>query len=85
MPWNDPKDRYRPGHYKQIDDRTGFEIRAPFSAREWTGLVVRDGTQDPKHPQEYVRGVRDYQAPPDPSPEPNDTFLSPNQITADDL
>jgi hypothetical protein len=83
MPWNDPRDQYRPGQYWQIDDRSGFRVRSTRSKREWTGLQVED--PDPKHPQLEARGKRDYQAPPNPSPEGTDTFISIGDVTPDDL
>jgi hypothetical protein len=83
MPWDDPRDKYKPGAYYQIDDRTGKKVRSTDTHREWTGLQVED--PDPRHPQEFVRGKRDYQAPPNPSPENTDTFISIGDVTPDDL
>jgi hypothetical protein len=83
MPWIDPKNRYRPGQYKQVDDRTGFVRYSSETKREWTGLQVAD--PDPKHPQLEARGKRDYQAPSNPSPEGTDTFIDIGDVSPDDL
>lgn len=82
MPWIDPRDRYRPGQYKQVDDRTGFVRYSSQTKTEWTGLVTDD--PDPKHPQLYARGKRDYQAPPNPSPEGEDQFIYPGEVDPTD-
>jgi hypothetical protein len=83
VPWIDPKERYKPGQYKQIDDKTGFVRYSPETKREWTGLITDD--PDPKHPQLEVRALRIYKAPPNPSPEGTDTFISSGDVTPDDL
>lgn len=83
MPWDDPRDQFKPGTYWQIDDVTGFRVRSTHSKRQWDGLITED--PDPKHPQLSIRGKRDYQAPPNPSPEGPDVFLEPGDVTPDDL
>lgn len=43
---------------------------------EWTGLrVCADTCFEKRHPQEFVRGVRDKQTVPWARPEPDDTFV----------
>ena len=40
---------------------------------------------EPRQPQDFVRGVKDEQAVPEPRPDPPDYFLEDNEVTADDL
>lgn len=40
-----------------ICQRTGFKVKASNLGREWTGLVVRQSSIDPRHP------LLDYPAP----------------------
>jgi hypothetical protein len=68
-----------------ICDRTGFKVRHDTLRREWTGLMVRPESYDKRHPQDFVRGVPDKQSFPNPRPRPADVFVSPGDITADDL
>lgn len=68
-----------------ICQRTGFLTRPEDLVKEpKTGLMVRRWEADPVHPQDYVRGKRETPRP-DPSPEPGDTFLEPNDVTAESL
>lgn len=76
---------YRPGDPWVICDRSGFKVRMSDTRKEWTGLRVRKEDWEPRHPQDYVRAVKDDQRVPDARPEPADTFLEANEVTADDL
>jgi hypothetical protein len=81
------------GQWKAVCDRCGAEYHAKQLRQEWTGLRVCSGrgTRDcwePHHPQEFVRGVKDKQAPPWVRPEPVDVDVSPgsgNEVSRDDL
>lgn len=78
-------DTYRRGDPYRICDRCGFRKRRSETRKEYTGLIVCGPCYDPRHPQEFVRGVKDKQSFPDPRPEPADTFVGPGDITWDDL
>jgi len=78
-------DFYRAGSFNRICDRCGAKRKAEDTRKEWTGLIVCLECWDPRHPQDYVRGVHDQQKVPDPRPEPADVFLNPGDVTADDL
>jgi hypothetical protein len=79
--WN-----YIPGDFWRICDRCGFKYRASETKREWTGLIVcAEKCWEPRHPQDYVKGTRDRQVVRDPRPEADDSFLTANEVTADDL
>lgn len=72
--------------HNAICDRCGFKKRNYELRKEWTGLLVcRDTCWEPRHPQDFVRGVADRQAIPDPRPEPDDVFLDPGDVTAESL
>lgn len=78
------KDKYIAGEPYKNCDRCGLDKRAVETRKEWTGLIVCNECWDPKHPQLAVRGRRERRHPA-PSPEPDDVFLSANEITAGDL
>lgn len=70
---------------KGLCQRCGFEFNLSALKREWTGLLVCHGADsndcwDPRQPQDYVRGVADRQSIKNPSPEPQDSFLSPGDV-----
>ena len=59
---------YRP-NFKQGDhlancDRCGFTFKASQLRKEWTGLFVCKDDWEPRHPQDFVRGVKDDPTPP---------------------
>lgn len=83
---NSSHNGYRPGEWLLICDRCGSRRYSSEVAHEWTGLVVcRVGCWEPRHPQDFVRGVADNQTVPFTRPEPADVFLSVGDVTADDL
>ncbi|MCP5095382.1 MAG: hypothetical protein GY943_07515 [Chloroflexi bacterium] len=53
--------------------------------REWTGLMVCSADWDPRHPQDFVRGVPDNQTVPISSPEPADVFIGDSDYDATDV
>lgn len=70
-----------PGDPPAICDRCGFKYHLSQLRKEWTGFMVchGPGTNDcwePRHPQEFVRGVRDRQHVPNARPEPPDNFIT---------
>jgi len=74
-------DYYRHGSWNVICDRCGFKYKAEQLRKEWTGLRTCDGggtnqCWEVRHPQDFVKGRRDKQAPPWTQPEPTDSFTS---------
>jgi hypothetical protein len=62
---------------KAICDRCGFEFYLSELRKEWTGLMVCAADYDHRHPQEFVRAVKDTQGVrPNMRPEPADVFVS---------
>jgi len=69
---------YRPGDYYQIDDLSGFKIRASRSKKipggQTGGLIVAPERWESQQPQDFVRGVIDNQTVPQPRPRQRDRF-----------
>lgn len=77
--------KFRPGQNKLKCMRTGFTIYSGDAKREWNGTIVRSQSYEERHPQDFVRGVKDDQKPDISNPEPEWRFLSDNEVTPDDL
>ena len=80
---------FESGQWLVCCDRCGFKYKSRNLRREWTGLMVCSGTTtnncwEPRHPQEFVRGKKDKQAPPWVRPEPADVFITPGAQSWDD-
>lgn len=76
-----PGIQYRPGSFWRSDDRTGFSRRAEDTASEWTGLIVGKDVWEIRQPQDFVKGVKDYQGVPKPRPVPPAIFDGPIATT----
>ena len=50
---------YRPGNHWVIDEISGFAIRNSDSMVNWKGQVVSKESFEFRHPQDFVRGVKD--------------------------
>lgn len=74
---------YRDGEWLAICDRCGFEYYASQLSMEWTGLRVCHKCWEPRHLQDFVRGIPDKQTPPWTRPQPADAFVDPNQVDPD--
>jgi len=66
---------FEAGQWNVICDRCGHKFKARQLRVEWTGLRVCHGPGsnncwEPRHPQDFVKGRKDYQAPPWVRPEP---------------
>jgi hypothetical protein len=63
---------YNPGDYYQLDDLSGFKIRASRSRKipggQTGGLIVAPERWEPQQPQDFVTGVVDEQWVPEPRP-----------------
>lgn len=83
MRWD--RDDYRPGDFWRIDDRSGFKVRASRTEKEWDGLIVSQDAWEPRQPQDFVRGVEDRQAAPDPRPPQPPIDVGISLFTADNV
>ena len=71
--------------WRVICDRSGFKCWASETVLEWNGLRVLKRFAEARHPQDFVRGVKDDPSVPWARPEVTDTFLAPGDVTPDDL
>lgn len=72
---------YVGGSFYRICDMTGFKIRAERTSKQWNNLIVREQSWEPRQPQDFVKGVRDEQAAPEPRPRQVNVFLGPLTTT----
>lgn len=66
--------RYVKGQWNVICQRCGFKHKSGNIRKEWTGLMVCKSCWEPRHPQDFVTGRADKQAPPWSSPETTVSF-----------
>lgn len=76
---------YIPGNHWLICDITGLKIRRSRAVKTHDGLMVRRDQDDGRHPQEDVRSRADNPRVNNARPRPVDVFLSPGDVTEDDL
>jgi hypothetical protein len=69
-------DYYKPGDWNCVCDRCGFQYKASELKKTWDGLMVCPKDYEPRHPQDFVRGVKDDQSVPWSKPEAPDSFTS---------
>jgi hypothetical protein len=86
-----PRSAYRKGkitkgitrdHYIQCDN-TGLQVLSSDAKTQWDGLLVWKGQFEERHPQEFVRGVRDDFAVRNARPEAPDTIVLGTAIIAE--
>ena len=70
--------------WNAVCDRCGFEFKSYELQKEWTGNMTCKRCWEPRHPQDFVRGVPDNQVPPWTRPEPADVFINVPYITIED-
>ena len=70
---------YRPrwdsGDWLAICDVCGRKFKASRLMKRWDGMMTCPDDWEPRQPQDFVRGVADFQAPPYTRPEPQDDFV----------
>ena len=67
--------RYDRGDWNAICDVCGRQMKASALRQRWDGLKTCQDDWEPRQPQDFVRGVADYQAPPFTRPEQADSFI----------
>ena len=61
--------RFKMGQWRAVCDRCGMDRYSSELRLEWTGLRVCGDCWEPRHPQDYLKGKADRQAPPWTRPE----------------
>ena len=84
------KDAYQHGQWNVICDRCGFNYKNKQVKRDWAGLFTchgggTHGGWEERHPQDFVKGKADRQAPPWVRPESEDVFVGTNDVQPEDL
>lgn len=69
------KDFFKDGEWNVIDPISGKKLKSSKMRRRWDGQMISEETLDPRHPQDFVRGVPDNQSVPFAYPEPTDQFV----------
>lgn len=66
---------YKHGSWNVLCDVCGFKRKAEDVRKNWKGLFVcADSCWEPRHPQDFLRGVEEKAAPDFIRNEPEDTF-----------
>ncbi len=80
------KKKLAPGDWYVSCDKTGFKVPASETRKEWNGLIVWEQVYEARHPQDFVRGVRDDQTVPFARPvNTADNFVAVNEVQPEDL
>ena len=64
---------------------SGFKFPISEAVKNWNGLLVHRSFVDKRNPQDFVKAVPESMALPVSNPEPTDTFLGTNEVTAASL
>lgn len=67
--------RYDKGNWKAVCESCGRIVKASDLQRRWDGYMVDERCFETRQPQDFVRGVADYQAPPFTRPEQSNAFI----------
>jgi hypothetical protein len=68
--------RYDKGDFATICDSCGKKFKASELRKRWDGIMVCRRDYEQRQPQDFVRGVPDYQAPFFTRPEVSDCFIA---------
>ena len=68
---------YSSGDWNGICDVCGRKFKMSQLRPRWDGLMVCAGDWETRHPQEFVRGIKDVQTVPVARPESTDVFIHP--------
>lgn len=68
-------DFFDPGGHNAICDVCGFKYKAKHLKKRWDGFYVCSKDWEPRHPQDFIRGIKDDQHVPWTRPEATDVFI----------
>ena len=66
---------YVRGSWNCICESCGRIVKSGELRKRWDGFMVDERCWEPRQPQDFVRGVADYQAPPFTRPESSNVFV----------
>lgn len=75
-------DYFEPGQWNAICDRCGRKVKSAELRRTWQGFMVCAKDWEPRHPQDFVKGVPDNMTPAWVRPPPIDIFVFDNLAIA---
>ena len=78
------KNYFQSGSWNLYCDVCSKKIKASEAKQRWDGFIVCAEDWEPRHPQDFVRAVRDDQTVSNPRPEQPDVFIT-TPITPGDL
>ena len=64
------------GDSNGLCQQCGFKFKMSALRLRWDGIYACSECWEPRHPQDFVRGVKDTQVPAATSPEPEVTFVA---------
>jgi len=70
-------DFYKDGDYNAICDECGKKYKFSQLKKRWDGLFVCSRDWEPRHPQDYLKGIRDNMSVPISRPEAANSFIAP--------
>lgn len=71
------RSRLKLGQWNVTCDLTGFRMKSGKVVRRWDGMMVRRGSSEARHPQDFLRSVPDDMSVPFSRPVPAPTFIEP--------
>lgn len=77
-------DYFKRGDYNVICDICGFKYKASQTRLQWNNLLACSKCYEERHPQDFVRGIRDDMRVPIPRPDSEPVFIT-EDINRDDL
>lgn len=69
-------DYFAAGQWNVVCDQCGKKFKSSQIRRQWDGLYVCRKCHDPRHPQDFVKGVVDDQSVPYSRPQTDATFTA---------
>ena len=69
--------KFKLGDWNVICDLTGFKLKASQVVKRWDGFIVRRGSSEQRHPQDFLRSVPDDQSVPFSRHVPAPIFIEP--------
>jgi len=64
------------GDSNAICDTCGFKYKHSDLRMDWRGLMLCDKCWEPRHPQEFLRGIPDNPKQENPRPDPNPVYVN---------